>query len=279
MNLDYYFPLFESILQGNMNPLLPENNADTDYRLRMQEQIIEHATDEGSFTLTYPKWQHPKGDYYRKLLLSETFVYCNEVLACLQAETNIQIRTYYREMILDRHLTTCLQRLGEVIMKSGLKLNSLSQPTSEDTTESLANCYVLHFLKVCLAKAYLEVQAELVDVVIMSQSEMMLYSVYFHELPPVRTFLVKRTGSEGHKPVDGIGSAKKGGVQSVVPATDDIPDVEYMLVKEAAEKLKASEKTIRRRLESGELKGMKDKGRWLIDKKVFKEYLNGIEKL
>lgn len=107
MNLDYHFPLFDSMLQDKMNPLLPENNADADFRLRLQEQIIDKANDEGRYTLTYLKWIHPKADYYHRLLLSETFAYCNELRVHLQVEENISIRTYYREMILDRHLSPC----------------------------------------------------------------------------------------------------------------------------------------------------------------------------
>ena len=278
MNLDYRFPLFDTILQGRLNPLLSENNADAGFRLRLQEQIVESAKDEGCYTLSYVKWAHPKTEYYRRLLLGETFAYCNELTTHLRAESNKQIRAYYREMILDRHLVTCLQRLGEVISKSGLKLSSLSQTAPEDTTDSLANCYVLHLLKVCLAKAYLEVQQVLADVVQIPQTEMMLYSAYLHELPPVRTFLVKKP--EGIRKQENERHSEKPEVEkSIDSATGSggMSETAYLLVKEAAVALKASEKTIIRRLQTGEIKGVKDKGRWLIDKAAFKSYLNGLK--
>lgn len=279
MNLDYRFPLFDSLLQGKMNPLLPGNNADAGFRLRLQEQIVENAKDEGCYTLTFVKWAHPKTDYYRRLLLGETFAYCNELTTHLRAEMNRQIRAYYREMILDRHLVTCLQRLGEVITESGLKLSSLSQPTPEDSTDSLANCYVLHLLKVCLAKAYLEVQQALSDVVLIPQTELMLYSAYLHELPPVRTFLEKRAKSSMAQVVQEQphGSpVTERAVTDLSAGAGGIPEEAYILVSEAATALKVSEKTILRRLSSGEIKGVKDKSRWLIDKTAFKSYLNGL---
>ncbi|HET7732520.1 MAG TPA: helix-turn-helix domain-containing protein [Paludibacter sp.] len=279
MNLDYRFPLFDSLLQGKMNPLLPENNADAGFRLRLQEQIVESAVDEGCYTLTFVKWAHPKTDFYRRLLLGETFAYCNELTAHLRAETNRQIRAYYREMILDRHLVTCLQRLGEAITESGLKLSSLSQPAPEDTTDSLANCYVLHLLKVCLAKAYLEVQQALGDVVLIPQTELMLYSAYLHELPPVRTFLEKRAKSGMYQAVQehphGSPETERA-VNDLSTGGGGMPEEVYMLVSEAAKALMVSEKTILRRLSRGEIKGVKDKNRWLIDKTAFKTYLNGI---
>jgi excisionase family DNA binding protein len=279
MNLDYRFPLFDSLLQGKMNPLLSENNADAGFRLRLQNQIVENARDKGAYTLTFVKWVHPKTDYYRRLLLGETFAYCNELTACLREETNRQIRAYYREMILDRHLVTCLQRLGEVITESGLKLSSLSQPAPEDTTDSLASCYVLHLLKVCLAKAYLEVQRELSDVVVIPQTELMLYSAYLHELPPVRTFLVKRPEDAMPQPEkeQGRGTPETEKVLiDPVAGSGGMAEAPYMLVREAAAALKVSEKTILRRLKSGEIKGLKDKNQWLIDKTAFKNYLNDL---
>ncbi len=281
MNPDYRFPLFDSLLQGKMNPLLPDNNADAGFRLRLQEQIVENARDEGHYTLTFVKWPHPKTDYYRRLLLGETFAYCNELTAHLRAETNRQIRAYYREMILDRHLVTCLQRLGEAITESGLKLSSLSYPALEDTTDTLANCYVMHLLKVCLAKAYLEVQQALADVVLVPQTEQMLYSAYLHELPPVRTFLMKRSESGMHQPKNKPCDEKHeaaGAMTDLLTGSGRLTEELYMLVKEAATALKVSEKTVLRRLKDGEIKGVRDKGRWLIDKAAFKSYLNGLKK-
>jgi excisionase family DNA binding protein len=58
-----------------------------------------------------------------------------------------------------------------------------------------------------------------------------------------------------------------------------VSEIEYLLLKEAAAALKASEKTIIRRLKTGEIEGVKDKGRWLIDKTAFKSYLNGLKKI
>ena len=53
MKLDYRFPLFDDILLGGLNPLLPENHASTDFKQRMEEQILEPAKDAGSYRISF----------------------------------------------------------------------------------------------------------------------------------------------------------------------------------------------------------------------------------
>jgi tripartite-type tricarboxylate transporter receptor subunit TctC len=79
MKLDYRFPLFDDILLGGLNPLLPENHASTDFKQRMEEQILEPAKDAGSYRISFLKATHPKEEFYRRKLLSETLLYCNEL--------------------------------------------------------------------------------------------------------------------------------------------------------------------------------------------------------
>ena len=60
MNFDYRFPLFDEMLLGDLNPFLPENHASTDFKQRMQEQILEPATDKGRYKLSFLKSPHTK---------------------------------------------------------------------------------------------------------------------------------------------------------------------------------------------------------------------------
>ena len=89
----------------------------------------------------------------------------------LQAETNRKIRSFLRNQLLDKHLTTCLMRLGEKIQKEALHVELLTESTNPLSNNQLSNIYVFQFLKVCLAKAYLEIQDMLADVVAVKQSE------------------------------------------------------------------------------------------------------------
>ncbi|MEI6754161.1 MAG: helix-turn-helix domain-containing protein, partial [Paludibacter sp.] len=109
------------------------------------------------------------------------------------------------------------------------------------------------------------------------QLESMLYAAYLNELPPIRTFLSKRPERDKPEPrqKETVNQAQKNQSATQAPAPEEEkPLIEFMLVQDAALKLKLSDKTIRRRLESGELKGKKDKGKWLIDKTAFESYLN-----
>ncbi|MEI6754981.1 MAG: hypothetical protein WCK78_17675 [Paludibacter sp.] len=165
MNFDYRFPLFEDILHGRLNPLLQDNAADTDFKQRLEEQIIEATKDLGSYKLSFIKPQHPKSEYYRRMLLSETFLYCNDLLDYLQDKKNFKIRAYLRNLILDKHLTSCLKRMGEQIDSCQLSLNLLTSTPSDASIESISNCYVFQLLKVCVSKVYLEVQNEFADLI------------------------------------------------------------------------------------------------------------------
>jgi hypothetical protein len=45
MNFDIYFPLFENILHGDLNPLLPANDIGYRYAARLEQMIIVPTKD------------------------------------------------------------------------------------------------------------------------------------------------------------------------------------------------------------------------------------------
>jgi hypothetical protein len=238
-------------------------------KLRIQEQILEPAKDEGLYQLSFFKSTHPKAEFYRRKLLSETYLYCNELIAVLREEQQPEIRAYYREKILDRHLTTCLKRLGERLGSSKMELKRLSEPAENDTPESLANIYVMHLLKVCVAKAYIEVQKALSDTVTVFFTETMLYANYIEELPPIRNFLTINPDITKSEMLTEPYSKK---AEPIVEKADVAPNYDknsYMLVGEVASILKKDKRTIRRRLEAGKIIGKKDESTWLVDRKAF----------
>jgi len=56
MNFDIYFPLFENILQGDLNPLLPANDDGYRYTARLEQMIIVPTKDTGNYGI---KFQQP----------------------------------------------------------------------------------------------------------------------------------------------------------------------------------------------------------------------------
>jgi len=272
MHFVYQFPLFTAFLRGNMSPLKPENAAESNFKLRLQEQLTASASDKGLYALRFLKPLHPKQEYYRRALLSETFAYCNELRTELLAETNLDIRAYYRELILDRHLTTCLQQLGEEMATHKL---TYAKPAADVSQEESINAWCFQLMKVCLAKAYLEVQDVLADVVVYSMSEKELYSTYLHELSPVITFLQKRDAvPENPKPTQPY--AETPVVNTMVASPAEAPTMDYLTTKEVAAILKSDTRTITRKLESKKLKGVKEGGKWLIEKHWFEQYIQSL---
>ncbi len=272
IHIDYRFPLFDELMQGGLNPLRKENHAERNYPQRLQEQVTTSEPDKGLYRLNFIRWSHPKTEYYSRLLVGETYAYCNELITYLKEEQDDSIMAYLRDVILDKHLATCLQRLGEFIGLHQLTLSRLMYPAPEDTPDDLANCYIFQLLKICVCKAYLEVQAALAGEMNYSLTETMLYTGWLQEMPPVRTFLTKQAGTQEYL------DRKKKEKELTQPITTEqrqntviIPD--YMTVKEAAKILRVDERTIRRMLEKGTLVGMRMQNGWRIDKASFSHFL------
>ena len=56
MNFDIYFPLFENILHGDLNPLLPANDDGYHYAARLEQMIVVSTKDTGNYGI---KFQQP----------------------------------------------------------------------------------------------------------------------------------------------------------------------------------------------------------------------------
>lgn len=279
MDSQLRFPLFEELLQGSLSPLLPAMAADTDYNDRIESQIVNSLLDEGRYLICFREIHHVKQRYYRQLLISETFAYCNELTSLLDEESSPNIRTYYRDAILDKHLTSCLMRLAKEIDASDLNhtLDELLKQSAD--IDKICNSYVLQLLKVCLTKAYLEVQDCLADVVRNKLSEKELYSSLLNELPPVKTYLKLRTERQTKSPIKPsttVHTAPTNVATPIVPIvpTTFISDEKFLSVKEIGEKTNWDERTIRRYLKDGKLKGSKPGGSWIVAQSDFDIFYN-----
>ncbi len=56
VTLDIYFPFFENILQGDLNPLLPANDDGYRYAARLEQMIIVPTKETGNYEI---KFQQP----------------------------------------------------------------------------------------------------------------------------------------------------------------------------------------------------------------------------
>lgn len=196
MNFDIYFPLFENILHGDLNPLLPANDDGYHFTARLEQMIVISVKDTGIYALTFQPPFNLKTRYYHRKILADTLLYIADMQEMLQSETNSKIRSFLRNQLLDKHLSTCLMRLGEKIQKEALHVELLNDSMDPVSNNQLSNIYVFQFLKVCIAKAYLEIQDVLADVVVVKQSEALLYTSLVGEQFPVKQFLKRRKTSE-----------------------------------------------------------------------------------
>lgn len=195
MNLDVYFPLFENILHGDLNPLLPTNDDGYHYTVRLEQMIIVPASDTGIYEIDFQPPFNLKTRYYYRKLKADTLLYIADMRDLILEEGDSRIRAFLRNQLLDKHLSTCLMRLGEKIQQEALFMERFNH-SGELSNNQLSDIYIFQFLKVCIAKAYLEIQNMLADVVVVKQTEALLYTSLVGEQFPVKQFLKRRKAPE-----------------------------------------------------------------------------------
>ena len=128
MGSELDFPLFGQILYGGLNPALPGNADGPEYRQRMQEMIWVPAADRGVYKCAFHPPFNFKTRYYHRLLTHEANAYMADLLEMAAAETDDRVRAYLRSQLFDKHLTNCLQRLGEYCRDKNYLLHMLTTP-------------------------------------------------------------------------------------------------------------------------------------------------------
>ncbi|MEI8085630.1 MAG: helix-turn-helix domain-containing protein [Paludibacter sp.] len=283
INFDYRFPLFDSIMYGSLSPFLSANHFTADFGERSTSIGLDAISDEGMYAFKFYKPTNFKCKFYYRKLISETFLYCNELLQYLEENQDADTRAYLRLTILDKHLKTCLIKLGETIQVNHLSTSLFLKPSPDTAQELFSNSYIFHLLKGCLVKAYLEVQFAMRDVVQCPLSENMLYTAVVGELPPVNCYM-KRLTAENVKqrkkasaepkitqPASEVSAASK---PEITPPT---VDTKFHTVKDLVEMKIGSDRTIRRLLEKKELVGIKQKNNWLIEETELQQYLKDLK--
>ena len=283
MDFDYRFPLFESILYGSLNPFLRANNFTADFDEQYLGMGFDSTPDEGKYGFTFYKPANFKCQFYYHKLVQETFLYCNDILEYLAEVQDADSRAYLRLTILDRHLKTCLIKIAEILQTNNLSITNFLQPTQNTDPDLFSNSYIFHLLKVCVAKAYLEIQFALSDVVLNPLTEAMLYTAVIREMPPVKRYL---------KQVDKDKSDQKAKVKnekqtpqpiSEAPiesnSTMNLSNVDTKLhsVKDLIALKIGSDRTIRRLLEKKELIGIKQNNGWRIEDAELQRYLKDLK--
>jgi len=283
INFDYRFPLFDSIIYGSLSPFLPANNFSADFSERGLNIGLKASSDDGMFTLMYYKPANFKCQFYHGKLIQETFLYCNELLAYVAENTDTDIRAYLRLTLLDKHLKTCLIKIGEVLHANNLSTSNFLEPTHDTDNELFSNSYIFHLLKGCVAKAYLELQFALSNGLQFPLTETMLYTAVVGELPPVKSYLKIKPVKKNNE-----ASKLKAERKTPQPASETLSvpspemtapkvDTQFYTVKELVEMKIGSDRTIRRLLEKKELVGIKQKNNWLIEEAELQQYLKDLK--
>ena len=272
LSSEYRFPLFDNILYGSMSPFSPSNSCEA-FLLEEEPRVrVGAATDNGIYNLSFRKPLNQKCLFYFNRLMNETVLYCNGVLEELSGLSDPDVRAFWQLALLERHLKTLLIKTGEVLREHNFTTADFMMPAPVTDTEKLSNSYIFHLLKVCLAKAYLEVQSILEPTSAKHVDETYLYTAFTCETPPVRTWLTRKKISDAAKQQPQPKRVEK--KTKIVPETKSpaVTGKIYTLLDLTERKL-GSPRTLRRKLATGELKGFKNGNIWLIEESELDRYI------
>ena len=283
MDFDYRFPLFESILYGSLNPFLRANNFTADFDEKYLGMGFDSTPDKGIYGFTFYKPANFKCRFYYHKLVQETFLYCNDILEYLAEVQDADSRAYLGLTILDRHLKTCLIKIAEILQTNNLSTTIFLQPTQDTDPDLFSNSYIFHLLKVCVAKAYLEVQNALSDVVLNPLSETMLYTAVVAEMPPVKSYLKQKSGEklQQKEKVNNEKQSAQADSEVAVESNSEMNlskvDTKLHSVKDLIAMKIGSDRTVRRLLEKKELIGIKQNNGWRIEDTELQRYLKNLK--
>lgn len=273
INSDFRFPLFDNILFGGMHPNIASNRIDAFLFDEEQRIEVQAVADKGAYSLVFFKPLNDKCRFYYQRLIAETYWYCNELLEEIGAQSDTEVRAYWRLTLLDRHLKTLLIKTGEEMREHNYPDYDFIAPPKDVDNEKLANSYVFHLLKVCLAKAYLEFQNTLGATPGKQMDEATLYTALVGEMPPVKCFIKKRpaiAGVQSKKPDQFTTEFKP---ETKAESSTGAVVEKILSIKELSGMKLGDERTIRRWIEKGEIKGFKLGKKWFVTETELNHYL------
>lgn len=268
----YRFPLFDDLLYGALSPFSSSNSCEA-FLLEEEPHLrVEMEADAGIYALTYPKPLNLKCSFYYNRLPGETVSYCNDLREHFTTLTDPDIRAYLKLTILDRHLKTALIKTGELLREYKLSTADFLAPAPGADIEKISNSYIFHLLKICLAKAYLEVQSILEPRPAKQVDETYLYTALTGEIPPVKIWLRKRKFNKPGNLPSPPKQAKKKTELAPEEKSPTVTEKTYTL-SEISEMGYGSERTLRRRLADKEINGFKNGSKWLVEKIELDRYI------
>ncbi len=272
LSYEYRFPLIDELLYGALNPFLSSNSCEAFLLQEEPHLSVQAKADSGIFAISFVKPPNLKCSFYYHRLPAETIVYCNDLREEFSKITDTDISAYLKLTILDRHLKTALIKTGNLIREYKLSIADFLTPTPDTDIEKTSNSYIIHLLKVCLAKAWLEIQSILEPSSARQVNETYLYTGFAGEAPPVRNWLRRRESSEFVEPAPKpIPVEKKS--EFVSEEISSAQSEKFYSLKDLQEMGYGSERTLRRRLVAGELNGFKNGSKWLVEKNELNRYI------
>lgn len=288
---DYRLDIVENLLFGHYYPMAKENSYDS---FLLKERVVafkNQEVDRGAYAFRFAEPVNPKMKFYYQLLINDSVDYCNDILTFSAGLVDLDIRAYFREELLNGHLKRLLIEVGKVIRENGFKQSDFMNPSDGLSMEHKSNSYVFHLLKMVLVRIYLEMQ-DLFGAVNgdrLSASYLLAGLVGDNEANDWK--IIKRvkkrealseykkelSTSKESASVDELVGDMKSDMKSEVKL-EKITSDKYLKVIDIADRIGKNEKSVRRLLQNGKMKGFKQGNNWLVAEEDFEAYMSSLKK-
>ncbi len=158
--MDNLLPIFDEIQYKELRPWLPAFQHDEMFEEMLSEIKLTPSQTSFHFKMDFYRPFNNKTTYYHKLLTNETDKCSNTIITLISDKKDIRVQKYLLDLILKKALKSRLRDLGTLIKDRHLDLSYINPKTStfDIDPDHKSDTYIIHLLKVCYIKIFLEIQ-------------------------------------------------------------------------------------------------------------------------
>jgi len=191
--MDNSIPVFDEIQYKELRPWLPAFQYDEMFEAMHIEIKLVLPDTSFHYKINFYRPFNNKTTYYNKLLTNETEKYCQKIIRQIADQEDIKVQKYLLTDTLNKKLKSRLRDLGKLIKERQFDLAFINpKKTSFDLDqENKSNTYIIHFLKVCYIKIFLEIQHVFKDLINPLMITEDFYTQLTHEPVPDNLFITE----------------------------------------------------------------------------------------
>ncbi len=191
--MDNLLPIFDEIQYKELRPWLPAFQHDEMFEEMLSEIKLTPPQTSFHFKMDFYRPFNNKTTYYHKLLTNETDKCSSAIITLISNKKDIKVRKYLLDLILKKVIKSRLSDLGNLIKDRHLDISYINPKTStfDIDPDHKSDTYIIHLLKVCYIKIFLEIQQVFKDLRPTLLIPVDFYTQLIHEPVPDNLFITE----------------------------------------------------------------------------------------